>query len=151
MRRRLRQTIVLPILALFLCVSAGIAVIAYRVNVASLERIQADREREKSENIRFTIKAIVDNHVKSLEALARILQENKELSESLAYASLSGSLDPVNDVVARLFPTLNVDIFLLTDRRGEVVKTRPMDLSGPYPVPGVAAALSGRYGAAFEG
>ena len=111
MRFRLKNSIILPILALFVCVSAGIAVLAYRANIASLERIQFEREREKSDNTRFIIKAIIDNHVKALEALVKTLQENKELSESLAYLSVSANLDPVNDVVSRLFPTLNVDIF----------------------------------------
>ncbi len=119
MKFRPKRTIVLPIITLFVFVSVGIAVIAYRVNVTSLERIQAEREREKFDNIGFIIKAIVENHVKALQALTKTLQENKELAEGLAYFSASGYSDPVNDVVTRLFPTLNVDIFLLTDVNGK--------------------------------
>ena len=145
MKFTINNTIILPIIALFICVSVGIAIIAYKVNVKSLERIQAEKENEKSESIRYTINAIIDNHVKALQALAKTLQENKELSEGLAYFSASGYPDPVNDVVTSLFPTLNVDIFLITDLDGMVVKTDIADVEGYYAVPGLKEALNGRF------
>ena len=127
MKFKINNTIILPIIALFVCVSVSIAIITYKVNVKSLERIQTEKENEKSDSIRFTINAIIENHVKALQALAKTLQENKELSEGLAYFSASGNSDSVNDVVTSLFPTLNVDIFLITDLDGNVVKTqRPL-------------------------
>lgn len=138
-----KKTIVFPIIALFVCVSVGIEVIAYKVNVTSLARIQDEREREKTESISFIIKAIIENHVKAQQAMAKILQENKELSEGLAYFSASGNSDPVNDVVIRLFPTLNVDIFLLTDVSGKIVETNTVEKGGDYPLPGVGEALNG--------
>ena len=138
-----KKSIILPIIALFVCVSVGIAVIAYKVNIKSLERIQAEREKEKSDNIVFIIRAVVENHERALRALVRILQENKELSEGLAYFSASGNSDPVNDVVGRLFPTLNTDIFLLTDVDGKVVATEVAREKGIYPVRGVKRALNG--------
>jgi hypothetical protein len=144
MKFKINNTIILPIIALFVCVSVGIAIIAYRVNVRSLERIQTEKENEKSDSIRFTINAIIENHVKALQALAKTLQENKELSESLAYFSASGYSDPVNDVVTSLFPTLNVDIFIITDLDGNVVKTDIANIEGYYSVPGVQEALNGR-------
>ena len=144
MKFKINNTIILPIIALFVCVSVGIAIIAYKVNVRSLERIQTEKENEKSDSIRFTINAIIENHVKALQALAKTLQENKELSESLAYFSASGYSDPVNDVVTSLFPTLNVDIFLITDLDGNVVKTDIANIEGYYSVPGVQEALDGR-------
>ncbi|UCD90889.1 MAG: PAS domain S-box protein [Desulfobacterales bacterium] len=144
MKFKLNNTIILPIIALFLCVSASIAIIAYNVNVRSLERIQTEKENEKSESIRFTINAIIENHVKALQALAKTLQENKELSESLAYFSASGYSNPVNDVVTGLFPTLNVDLLLITDLEGNVVKTDTANTEGYYAVPGVQEALNGR-------
>ena len=104
----------------------------------------AEKENEKSESIRFTINAIIENHVNALQALAKTLQENKELSESLAYFSASGYSGPVNDIVTGLFPTLNVNIFLIADLDGNVVKTDIADLEGYYSVPGLKEALSGR-------
>ena len=141
---QIKNTIILPIIALFLGVSVGIVVITYKVNVKSLERIQTEKENEKSDSIRFTITAIIENHVKALQALAKTLQENKKLSEALAYFSASGYSDPVNDVVTSLFPTLGVDIFLITDLDGNVVKTDIVDIEGYYSVPGVQEALNGR-------
>jgi len=144
MKFKINNTIILPIIALFVCVSASIAVIAYKVNVKSLERIQTEKENEKSDSIRFTINAIIENHVKALQALAKTLQENKELSEGLAYFSASGNSDPVNDLATSLFPTLNVDIFLITNLDGNVVKTDIANIEGYYSVPGVQEALNGR-------
>jgi PAS domain S-box-containing protein len=144
MKFKINNTIILPIIALFVCVSASIAIIAYKVNVKSIERIQTEKENEKSDSIRFTINAIIENHVKALQALAKTLQENKELSEGLAYFSASGNSDPVNDVVTSLFPTLNVDIFLITNLDGNVVKTDIANIEGYYSVPGVQEALNGR-------
>ena len=144
MKFKIKNTIILPIIALFLGVSVGIVVITYKVNVKSLERIQTEKEKEKSDSIRFTITAIIENHVKALQALAKTLQENKKLSEALAYFSASGYSDPVNDVVTSLFPTLGVDIFLITDLDGNVVKTDIVDIEGYYSVPGVQEALNGR-------
>ena len=144
------KSIVLPIIALFVCVSAGIAIIAYKVNMESLERVQNEREKEKFDNIAYIINAIVGNHVKALQGLSRTLQENKELSESLAYFSASGYPDPVNDVIKRLFPTLNVDIFILTDVKGRVVETEFVKDSGIYSVPGVKQALKGHISTAAE-
>ena len=60
MKFKFNNTIILPIITLFLCVSASIAIIAYKVNVKSLERIQTEKENEKSDSIRFTINAIED-------------------------------------------------------------------------------------------
>ena len=99
MKLLINNTIILPIIALFLCVSAGIAIIAYKVNVRSLERIQTEKENEKSDSIKFTINSIIENHVKALQALAKTLQENRELSEGLAYYNASGYSDPINDLV----------------------------------------------------
>ena len=144
MKLQIRNTIILPIIALFLCVSVGIALIAYKVNVKALERIQNEKENEKSDGIRFTIKAIIENHVNALQALAKTLQENKELSEGLAYFSASGNSDPINDVVTNLSPTLNVDIFLITDLDGNVIKTDSIDVEGNYAVPGLQGALEGK-------
>ena len=144
MKLQFKNTIILPIIALFVCVSVGIAIIAYKVNVKSIERIQTEKEKEKSDSIKFTINAIIENHVNALQALAKTLQENKELSEGLAYFIASGYSDPVNDVVTSLFPTLNVDIFLITDLDGKVVKTDIADIDGNYSVPGLEEALNGR-------
>ncbi len=144
MKLPIKNTIILPIIALFVCVSVSIAIIAYKVNVRSLERIQTEKEKEKSDSIKFTINAIIENHVKALQALAKTLQENKDLSESLAYYSASGYSDPVNEIVASLFSTLNVDIFLITDIDGNIVKTNTADVEGYYSVPGVQKALNGR-------
>ncbi len=144
MKMQIKNTIILPIIALFVCVTVGIAIIAYKVNVNSLERIQTEKENEKSDNISFTINAIIENHVNAVQALAKTLQENKELSEGLAYFSASGNSDPVNDVINSLFPTLNVDLFLITDIDGNVVKTDIANIDGYYPVPGLQEALNGR-------
>ena len=59
MKLQIKNTIILPIIALFVCVSVSIAIIAYRVNVKSLERIQTEKENEKSDSIRFTINSII--------------------------------------------------------------------------------------------
>lgn len=118
--------------------------IAYRVNVRSIERIQTEKENEKSDSIRFMINAIIENHVNALQALAKTLQENKDLSEGLAYFSVSGYSDPINDVVTSLYPTLNVDLFLITDLDGHVVKTKICNIEGYYSAPGLQEALNGR-------
>ena len=62
MKFKIKNTIILPIIALFISVSVGIAIIAYKVNVKSLERIQTEKENEKSDSIRFTINAIIEKH-----------------------------------------------------------------------------------------
>ena len=46
MKLQIKNTIILPIIALFVCVSVSIAIIAYKVNVRSLERIQTEKEKE---------------------------------------------------------------------------------------------------------
>jgi signal transduction histidine kinase/CheY-like chemotaxis protein len=137
------RSIAIPIIALSLLISIGVAILAYRVNVDSLETLQYEREKEKIDNISFITKAIVENHVHGLQALSKTLQENKELAEGMAYYAASGYANPLKELITRLFPTLSIDMFLLANTDGKVVVSQPSEISGIYAVPGIEQTLKG--------
>ncbi len=138
------RSIASPIIAVSLLISMGVAIIAYRVNVASLESLQYERETDKIDTISFITKAMVENHVHGLKALTKTLQENKELAEGMAYYVASGYANPLQELINRLYPTLNIDIFLLTDMDGKVVASQFTENKGIYAVPGLEKALKGQ-------
>ncbi len=139
-----RHSIIIPIVIFFLSVTMSMVLTAYWVNVQSLEALQTNHLRENVTSISHVIQAIVEEEAQELRALSKTLQENKELSEGLAYYSASGYSDPLKDIIARLLPNLSVDLLLVIDMQGMVIPLSPDILDSYYSVPGFEEALSGQ-------
>jgi len=140
----IRNSIGLPIIALTLFISLGTVFFTYKVHIASLVRIQNEREKDKVDSISYIIKSIVENHITGLHALSNTLQENKEISQNLAYYSITGYTHVFDELIARLEPILSTDIFLLTNKDGVIVKSIDEKTSGVYSVLGIYQALEGK-------
>ncbi len=138
-----RYSIVLPIVASFLAILSAVAVITYKVNIRFLEKAQTERIRDNVYVISAIIRTIVENQVKGLEALSKTLQENKELAEGMAYFAASGYVNPLEDAISRLFPSLNIDILLPIDMQGQVIDLNAGSQAGIYAVLDIDTALKG--------
>ncbi len=139
-----RHSLIVPIVVFFLAITMIMVLTAYWVNVHSLETSQKQHIRDNVASIRHIIQTIMAEEVQELRALSKILQENKELSEGLAYYAASGYSDPLSDIVSRLKPNLGVDILLLTDMQGIVISLDPTKSDSYYAVPGMPDALTGK-------
>lgn len=139
-----KHSIVIPILASLLVILSTIAVFTYKINIRFLEQAQNERIRDNVDVISSIIRTIAENQVKGLEALSKTLQENKELAEGMAYYTTSGYVNPLEDAISRLFPSLNVDIFLPIDMQGQIIDLHGGTLSGFYSVLEIDTALKGQ-------
>ncbi len=138
-----RKSIVFPIIAISLFLPLGIAIITYTMHTSSLARLESKREKDKTASISFIIKAIVENKVKGIYSLSKSLQDNPEIAQDLAYYSMTGSRHVFDEVLIRLGSVLDSDIFLLTDKNGEIVKSINNEASGFYSVPGIDHVMKG--------
>ena len=126
----LRNSLVLPIVAITLFLPLGIAVVTYTMHTSSLIRLESAREKDKTNSISFIIKSIVENKVKGIDSLSKSLQDNPEIAQDLAYYSMTGYRHVFDEVLLRLGPVIDSDIFLLTDKDGEIVKSINNEASG---------------------
>ncbi len=140
---KLRSSIVVPIIALALFLSFGIALITYKVNTNSLERLQDNRQQDKIKSISFIIKSLVEDHIRKLQSLSKTLQSNKEIAQNLAYFAMTGYADTFDETLSRLGPVLEADIFVLTDKSGQIIKAINSEAGGFYKVKGLDKALGG--------
>src|SRR5260221_130946 len=114
---RIRSSLALPIVGLL----SGLAVIAvlsaYLVNTQAMQSVLQARETDKAQNISFVVEAILDEEIKKLSATSHVLQNNRELTESLdRYLKTGREARHLTALMDTLYPELKVDIFELTDR-----------------------------------
>ncbi len=138
-----RNSIVLPIITIILLLPLGIAVVTYTMHTTSLTRLESEREKEKTSSISFIIKAIFENEVKGIHSLSKTLQNNPEIAQDLAYYSMTGARHVFDEVLSRLGAVVDSDIFLLTDKEGNVVKSVNDEASDHYSVSGVKDVIKG--------
>ncbi len=139
----LRNSLVLPIIAITLFLPLGIAVVTYTMHTSSLARLESERETDKTNSISFIIKSIVENKVKGIDSLSKSLQDNPEIAQDLAYYSMTGYRHVFDEILLRLGPVIDSDIFLLTGKDGKVVKSINDEASGFYSVPGIGNVMKG--------
>ena len=119
---RLKNSLAIPIIILLIVVSCCSLYLDYYINIHSLRSALEARERDRADNVYFTIDSLIKEDIDSLSKLSKMVSKNHELSTALSHYYQSGhDPRPLIDVMNELYPKLGVDIFLITDVHGVVL------------------------------
>jgi PAS domain S-box-containing protein len=119
---RLKNSLAIPIIILLIVVSCCTLYVGYYINIHSLRSALEARERDRADNVYFTIASLIKEDINSLSKLSKMVSKNHELSTALSFYYQSGhDPRPLMDVMNELYPQLGADIFVVTDSRGMVL------------------------------
>ncbi|MBM4275012.1 MAG: hypothetical protein FJ134_11215 [Deltaproteobacteria bacterium] len=143
----LRKSLTIPIIAIFTAIACGTLFLGYFINISSLKDALETREADKANHINFIISSIIDDDIKRLSELSKVLRENLELVQALArYYESPDTLGSLHRLLDNWNSQLEVDMFDLTDRRGVEIyccARCPVEERG-CPGWGVEEALAGK-------
>ena len=119
---RVRNSIAIPIVLILLSVALVILVIGYSVNKSVFYSVFEERESNKARNIHLTIESIVSTEVKRISSLAKILRNDTDIVYGLFhYAGTHGDAKPLKSVMDQLYPKMNLPVFVMADRGGNIL------------------------------
>ncbi len=126
-----KKSLAVPIIVFLLLISLSTLLLGYYINIRSLKTSLESREMDKVSYVHFIIKSIMDEEIKKLTALSKMLKDNQELITSLIYYNSFGDLEPAKKVGTRLFPNLETAIFVILDTKGNPIYCGNENLAGP--------------------
>ena len=117
-----KNSIIYPILGVLTLLISIAAIFHYFAQVNLLQETVKSKEEQRSRDIQFAIQMSIDKEIDKLSALAKALKEQDELVWEVAYYPNSeDNVEYLKVVMDRIYHGLNVDIFLVTDKNGNVI------------------------------
>jgi PAS domain S-box-containing protein len=144
---RLKNSLAVPIIILLVVIACCTLYVGYYINIHSLRSVLEARERDRADNVYFTINSLIKEDTNYLSRLSKMVSKNHELSTALSFYYKSGNDSrPLIGVMNELYPQLGADIFLVTDVRGMVVyrANAPAEQADLHQVWGMDEALAGQ-------
>ena len=143
----IQRSLALPIIGLDLVLVSFTTLIHYYIQVESLKSTFFSHNRDKAEQVHFTIQSIINLENEKLNALSQLLRENQQVLVGMSdYIHSGDDTGTVRVVVDSIFQRTNIDLLELIGRDGRVIY-RPYDpeRKGGYTDHwGVEEALEGR-------
>ena len=144
---RLRTSLAIPIIILLMVISCSTLYVGYYINIHSLRSALEARERDRADNVYFTIDSLIKEDITSLSKLSKLVAQNHELATALSfYYQSDRDSRPLIKVMNELYSQLDTDIFLVTDVRGMVIyrANAPAERGDLHLVWGMDEALAGQ-------
>jgi len=145
---RWKRSLAVPIVALLLIVSVGMLLIGYIVNDQLFYSALEEREKDKGNSIRFATRSIIDDEVRRLSTISKVLNADTELSAGVLHLQhTKGDLGPLASSMDTLFAEINTQIFVVADLEGVVLYRAdgPMKRGDRLRVWGLEEAAAGAY------
>jgi len=121
---RWKNSLAVPIVALLLVIAIGMLLIGYIVNNRVFLSALEERERDKANSIRFATLSVIDDEVRRLSTLAKILNSNGGLTAGIAHyqrTKREEDLGPLKAAMDDLFTEIGTREFVVTDLEGVVL------------------------------
>jgi signal transduction histidine kinase len=119
---RWKNSLAVPIVALLLVVAIGMLLIGYVVNDQVFHFALEERERDKANSIRFATRSIIDDEVRRLSTITKVLHTTEGLSVGIThYQRTKGDLGPLKAAMDDLFAEIDTHIIVVTDTEGVVL------------------------------
>ena len=144
---RLKNSLAIPIIILLVVIACCTLYVGYYINIHSLRSALEARERDKADNVYFTINSLIKEDINYLSKLSKMVGKNHELATALSfYYQSDNDSRPLIKVMNELYPQLGTDIFLVTDVRGMVLyrANAPAERGDLHLVWGMDEALAGQ-------
>ena len=119
---RWKNSLAVPIVALLLVVSVGMLLIGYVVNDRLFYSALEEREKDKGNSIQFATRSIIDDEVRRLSTISKVLNADAELSTGVTHLQhTKGDFGPLESAMDRLFAEINTQVFIVTNPEGVVL------------------------------
>ena len=119
---KFKNSIIYPILGVLTLLISITAIFHYFAQLNLLKETVKIKEELRSKDIQFAIQTLIDKEIDKLSAVAKALKEQDELVWEVAYYPNSeDNVTYLKEVMDRVYLGLNVDIFLVTDKKGIVI------------------------------
>ena len=144
---RLKNSLAIPITVLLVVTACCTLYIGYYINIHSLRSALEARERDRADNVYFTIDSLIKEDIKYLSKSSKLVSQNHELDTALSfYYKSDHDSRPLCEVMNQLFPQLGTDLFLVTDTRGVVLyrANAPAERGDIHRIWGMDEALAGQ-------
>ena len=82
---RLKNSLAIPIIILLIVVACCTLYVGYYINIHSLRSALEARERDRADNVYFTIDSLIKEDINYLSKLSKMVSKNYELSTALSY------------------------------------------------------------------
>ncbi len=143
---KIRNSLALPIIFILVFVAFSTLFVGYYFNIQILRKSLESREEDKTRDILFIINSMINEEIKNLAILSKVLREDKDLAAGLVhYHKSGGDLEPLQKVMDLLYSKMDTEIFLVTDFQGIVVyrANDPGERGDDHNVWGMDEALAG--------
>lgn len=117
----LRKSIAVPIILILIIISTGTLLVGYMINIDDLKAALKSRELNKAEYIHNIIDYRIRSEMAGLKTSLRLIKNHNELHSAAVNYFTSGNIAPLKKVMDDIYPNLNTDIFLATDKKGIVI------------------------------
>lgn len=117
----LRKSIAVPIILILIIISTGTLLVGYMININDLKAALKSREINKAEYIHNIIDYHIRSEIADLKTSSRLIKNHNELHSAAINYFISGNIAPLKKLMDDIYPILDTDIFLLTNRKGIVV------------------------------
>ncbi|MGZ8450383.1 MAG: hypothetical protein ACXWWV_12460, partial [Candidatus Deferrimicrobiaceae bacterium] len=143
---RWKNSLAIPIVALLLAVAIGMLLIGYVINNRVFYTALEEREKDKTNSIRFATLTIIDSEVRKLTTLSNLLNTDGKITAGLIhYQRTGGDFRPLKSAMDNLFTQIDTKIFVVTDPAGTVLyrANEPLRRGDRLRVWGVEEAAAG--------
>jgi len=146
---RLKISLAYFITIILILIASSTLFIGFYLNIDTLRNTIEARETDKAMSIYNAIKDKIDGEIKELVAISQIMKRNPQLLEGLIYYQEHDDVGPLKKAMDTLNLPLvqtNVDFFLVTDNKGNIMYQTSTQFNGgdAFWVWGMEEALAGK-------